>query len=129
MGSKYEDIYVEPDIEILRSRLDKNYLPIGKKILDIGCNHGTQLIRYYNKGWEVYGIDLNKKAIEDCKKYLPKENFGINTLDDAPFQDGSFDAIQTFHVLEHIYDPTQFLSQCRNLLKKDGKLEVRIPNG
>ena len=129
MGSKYEDIYVEPDIQKLASKLKTRISPHGKKILDIGCNHGTQIIPYYNNWWDVFGIDLNKHAIEDCKKYLPAENFSISTIEEAPFSDATFDKIQTFHVLEHVYNPESFLTKCYSLLKEDGELEIRIPHG
>lgn len=129
MGSKYEDIYVEPNIELLKSKLKKGAASNGKKILDIGCNHGIQLIPYYNSGWDIYGIDLNEKAIHDVKKYLPSDNFIVSTIEDSTFADASFQKIQTFHVLEHVYDPINFLKKCHDLLEKEWEIEIRIPNG
>jgi cyclopropane fatty-acyl-phospholipid synthase-like methyltransferase len=49
MGEKYEDIYVELDMVAQKKKLKDQILSNGKEILDIGCNHGTQLIPYYNK--------------------------------------------------------------------------------
>ncbi len=129
MWGKYEDIYVEPDITKLRAKCQKNRQKNKKKILDIGCNHGTQLIPYVNKWWDVFGIDLNNRAIIDCQKYLPKENFAVTTIEESSFIEESFHRIQTFHVLEHVYNPRFFLSKCYELLKKDGELEIRIPHG
>ena len=129
MGGKYEDIYVLPDTEILRSRLVNQPISHHKKILDIGCNHGLQLIPYYNNGWDVYGIDLNEKAIIDIKKIFPQKNFILSTIEDAPFEDWYFQKIQTFHVLEHVYEPYDFLRKCHTLLEEGGDLEIRIPNG
>lgn len=117
MGGKYEDIYVEPNIELLRSKLHKEVISNGKKILDIGCNHGIQLIPYYNSGWDIFGIDLNEKAIRDVKKYLPSNNFVVSTIENSTFADDSFQKIQTFHVLEHVYDPIGFLKKCYTLLE------------
>ena len=96
---------------MLRSRLATALIPNHKKILDIGCNHGLQLIPYYNTGWDIYGIDLNEKAILDIRKIFPAENFLLSTVEDVPFAVGSFDCIQTFHVLEHVYDPESFFEE------------------
>lgn len=128
MGEKYEDIYVELDMVAQKKKLKDQILSNGKEILDIGCNHGTQLIPYYNKWWEVYGIDFNKRAIEDCKKYLPSQNFSVSTIEWSVFENESFDKIQTFHVLEHVYEPEAFLKKCLDLLKKGGELEIRVPH-
>lgn len=128
MEGKYEEIYVEPDLKALSKKLAPHPVINGKKILDIGCNHGTQLIPAYNAGWEVFGIDLNAHAIKDCRKYLPTENFDVTTVDDVKFPNGYFDKIQTFHVLEHVYDPISFLKKSYLLLKKGAELEIRIPN-
>jgi SAM-dependent methyltransferase len=129
MEGKYEDIYVEPDLNKLSKKLVSKPLRNGKRILDIGCNHGTQLIPAYNAGWEVFGIDLNVHAIKDCRKYLTAGNFEVSTIEDVKFPDKHFEKIQTFHVLEHIYDPMAFLKKIHSLLEKGGELEIRIPNG
>ncbi len=129
MGEKYEDIYVELNIDMQKRKLRNIVSSNNKKILDIGCNHGTQLISYYNDGWDIYGIDLNKKAILDCRRYLPENNFSVSTIEDSDFPDGYFDKIQTFHVLEHVYSPFDFLKKCHCLLRQDGELEIRIPHG
>ena len=128
MWGKYQDIYVEPNIESLRSKLKKEISQHEKNILDIGCNHGIQLIPYYNSGWNIYGIDLNEKAIRDIKKYLPEDHFSVSTIEDSLFPDGFFQKIQTFHVLEHVYDPEGFLKKCHSLLDTGGEIEIRIPN-
>lgn len=128
MWGKYEDIYVEPDIEKLSAKCVQNLSKNNKKILDIWCNHGIQLIPYVNKWWDVYGIDLNSKAITDCQKYLPREQFSVTTIEDSLFEDSLFDKIQTFHVLEHVYDPRSFLTKCHEILKGGGELEIRIPH-
>ncbi len=129
MGKKYEDIYVNPNIEDLRSKLKNDIISKGKNVLDIWCNYGTQLIPYYNSGWNIFGIDFNKKAIIDAQKYLPVNNFSVSTIEDSKFPDEYFQKIQTFHVLEHVYEVESFLKKCLSLLSPDGEIEIRVPNG
>lgn len=127
-AEKYEDIYVEPVIQELRKKLklkiEKNWM----KVLDVWCNHWTELIKYYNDWFEVFWIDLNKKAIEDCKKYLPKDNFFSSTIENSTFKEEYFDIITSAHVLEHVYDLDSFIKFTNFLLKKWWKIKIRIPH-
>jgi 2-polyprenyl-3-methyl-5-hydroxy-6-metoxy-1,4-benzoquinol methylase len=48
-------------------------IPKNAKILDIGCNYGSLIYNLYKDGYKnVYGIDINKKTIEEGKKYYKK---------------------------------------------------------
>ena len=51
------------------------------------------------------------------------------TLDDAPFEKGSFDYIHLRDIVEHVTNPLEFLVSCQQLLKPDGKIYLSIPNG
>jgi cyclopropane fatty-acyl-phospholipid synthase-like methyltransferase len=44
----------------------------GKKVLEIGCGAGTDLVRFAKGGAEVYGVDVAESAIA-----LAKKNFEI----------------------------------------------------
>jgi 2-polyprenyl-3-methyl-5-hydroxy-6-metoxy-1,4-benzoquinol methylase len=52
------------------------------------------------------------------KKYLPEENFSVTTIENSSFPEATFDKLQTFHVLEHVYNPKEFLIKAHNLLKE-----------
>ena len=39
-----------------------------------------------------------------------------------------FDNTTTFHVLEHLHEPLEFVQRCKNLLKPDGRLFFAVPN-
>ena len=49
----------------------------------------------------------------------------INTL---TVNDGPFDLIVMFHVLEHLPNPVNYLSHLRNLLSPNGRIVVEVPN-
>lgn len=98
----------------------------GEKVLDIGCGIGNFLIRAKEKA-EVTGLELNQKAIEVCKQR------GLNVLNEdiaihAANNEGKYDVVCMFQVLEHIYDVRSFLKNALQLLKKDGKLVIGVPN-
>lgn len=57
------------------------------------------------------GLSVFEQSIESFKK------------------DISYDLIFAFEVLEHIYEPNNFLKKCNTLLKKNGILVISCPNG
>lgn len=98
------------------------------KILDLGCGTGDTLVLLEKLGWEVYGMDMDKRAISTGKKRGLK-NLKLGTfrnLDQYP--DNYFDAIRLYHVIEHLDDPSFCLSLIRKKLKKRGELVMGTPN-
>ena len=44
-----------------------------------------------------------------------------------PFSDGEFDAVLTSEVLEHVFNPDEFLSEINRVLRDDGVLLLTVP--
>lgn len=126
---KYTEIYVQPDLGALRAKLSLVHKNNGLRVLDVGCNYGEQLIPYWNDGYEVFGIDLNPKAVTDASLLFPTGLFKNCTIDNASFPEAYFDVVRSSHVLEHVYNPIAFLRDCLRFLKPGGRLEIRVPNG
>lgn len=99
------------------------------KILDVGCGLGFFLDAIQeHSDWDVYGVEIAAKAADFAKAKL-----GLNVhqgeLADVSYPDGFFDYIQLHNVLEHVRDPMKLLLECRRILKADGTLDIRVPNG
>lgn len=45
-----------------------------------------------------------------------------------PFKSGSVDEIHLYHVLEHLQEPIKKLEELHRILKKGGKLYIRVPH-
>ncbi|MCX6749296.1 MAG: methyltransferase domain-containing protein [Candidatus Pacearchaeota archaeon] len=45
-----------------------------------------------------------------------------------PFKPNSVDFIFAAHILEHVDNPLKFLKECQKILKKGGKMEIRVPH-
>lgn len=97
------------------------------KILDVGCGNGRFLAQMRELGWEVMGVEPDPKAAR-----IAREEFGVKvfqgTLQEAKFPNDHFDAITMNHVIEHVPDPIELLSECRRILKPSGRLVVVTPN-
>ncbi|GEA29291.1 pseudaminic acid biosynthesis-associated methylase [Clostridium diolis] len=73
------------------------------KILEIGCNVGNQLRLLQNMGFkQLYGIELQKYAVEKAKELTSNINIMQGSAEDIPFKDGYFDLVFTSGVLIHI---------------------------
>ncbi|HDT15038.1 MAG TPA: class I SAM-dependent methyltransferase [Firmicutes bacterium] len=104
--------------------IEKMGLKKGEKVLDAGCGGGiliNQLRAAY--GIKGYGVDISSLAIKRAKdsgyKDIKYHNAGIETL---PFKAGTFDAIVSFDVLEHIENKEKALKELLRVLKPGGRM-------
>lgn len=96
------------------------------KILDVGCGIGYFLEVAIQRGWEVYGTEYTDEAIKICS------DKGINMqqgkLDHKNYNEGDFDIITSFEVIEHINNPAEEVNNFYKLLRKGGVLYLTTPN-
>jgi len=120
-----------------KSHRDANYLedlrtiekikPAGN-FLDIGTNAGFFLRHTRGKKWNVIGVDPSPVLSEMARKY-----FGLNVktayLDKAGFEEEYFDVVTMTDVFEHIPESRKMLADIKKVIKKDGILFIKVPNG
>lgn len=98
-----------------------------KKILDVGCGDGLFIYSLLQFGADVYGIDINKRAINIGKVNRLKVSVASD-IGKAEFRDNYFDIVRMWHVVEHTYDPKRILKQAYVILKDKGILIIGVPN-
>lgn len=93
---------------------------ISGKILDVGC--GTKPYKDFFNFIEYIGLEFDT-GIDNEKKsadyYYDGKIF--------PFQSESFDSVICNQVLEHIFEPEDFLKETFRVLKPKGKLLLTVP--
>jgi len=120
--------------QIVRSGATKQKRKLIKKItgrrngdiLDIGSGTGFFAAEMKKNNWQITGLEPD----EDARKVALEVNKIELSSTDVLFQlkAKSFDVITLWHVLEHVHDLKNYVKQFKNLLKKDGKLFVAVPN-
>ncbi|HEX5672374.1 MAG TPA: class I SAM-dependent methyltransferase [Acidimicrobiia bacterium] len=97
--------------------------PPGSRILDVGCGRGHLVRALTERGFDAWGIDLNPNARE-----LAGE-LNVRTMSAAAleFGDASFDAIVSFHAIEHIPPLEQAVLEVARVVKPGGKVLFVYP--
>lgn len=110
-GGDFGDAYVERNRNAgdPRGRFWKALLQEfpARRVLEVGCNTGANLRWLVEQVPEVYGIDVNRKALAELRKTLSEVNAVHSPARNLPFRDAWFDMVFTMGVL--IHQPPQAL--------------------
>ncbi|MBN2052126.1 methyltransferase domain-containing protein [Candidatus Woesearchaeota archaeon] len=105
-----------------------DYLRHQSKALDIGCGFGRLSRMFVLRGYETYGIDINKNAIEEAKRNneLDRVHFSVQDASNTNFANDFFDGIVSQAVLAcvSIEHRTRILQECYRILKPRGVLQI-----
>lgn len=123
------DIYLFD--QLLKGRFDGC-----KKVLDVGCGGGRNLVYFLQNDFEVFAVDINKDNVEqvkDISKQLapnnPLQNFVVASAEDLPFKESEFDIVISSAVLHFAGNKKHFESMLCSMwrvLKPGGFLFVRL---
>ena len=97
----------------------------GQSLLEIGCGYGYLLEATQSDFGIRVGTDFSAKAIERAGQSGARVyRGGVNALP----PDEKFDCVVATHVIEHVYDPSNFLNQLKNRLNEDGTIVIATPD-
>ena len=97
----------------------------GKRLLEVGCGIGTDLVLFAKHGAAVTGIDLAETAID-----LAKANFALNGVcgdlqtmngEDMQIDDESFDVVYAHGVLQYTDDAERMIRELHRVLRPGGE--------
>ncbi len=95
---------------------------ISGKTLDVGCGQKPYRSIFKN-ATEYIGMDIEQSghdhSNEDIDVFYDGKTF--------PFGNETFDSIVCNEVLEHVFNPSEFLSEMHRVLKKGGKVLLTVP--
>jgi ubiquinone/menaquinone biosynthesis C-methylase UbiE len=106
------------------------FFPEKAKILDIGCGMGREAFALSDMGFSVIGLDISEEVLKQVTQlslqncyHIPFSIYDGHTL---PFDDDSFEVViiwaQTFGIMYGDAYKSDFLNECKRVLKKDGLL-------
>lgn len=98
------------------------------RLLDFGCGDAACSEFFHLRGYKVRGVDISETVIMRNRARFPEIEFEQVLPDSAvPYPDGSFDAIFSSEVIEHVYDTQFVFSEFARLLRPGGLLILTTP--
>jgi ubiquinone/menaquinone biosynthesis C-methylase UbiE len=141
-----EDVMVEIDPIFRKQRLnwDSEYqhkgvmwrgiakseisLPIGSRVLEIGCGNGKTIASLKGEDLSVVAIDFSSQAVELCRLSTKGREVEMIVADARflPFGDGHFDVVISRHLLEHLSEQgrEEAVSEMERVLRPGGRVLV-----
>jgi 2-polyprenyl-3-methyl-5-hydroxy-6-metoxy-1,4-benzoquinol methylase len=139
LGEIYGPSYYEPwdheSAEVVRQMKQRTFAPVldaarvapGDRVLDVGCATGDFVSLAAQRGLQVYGVDLNRAAIERAQLAVPQGRFHVGVLGDEPFEGEQFDAIVMIDFIEHVRDAEAELRFAARRLAPGGRIVMSTP--
>lgn len=129
-ASEYLTINQNPDVQ--KKDWEKNLGKIysGFTSLDIGAGIGKHMLIMKSLGIDSYGIEPSKTFYNKALEYtgLSKDRLIFSSVENADFDENSFDYINFGVVLEHLSDPSAALYKATKWLKPGGKIQIEVPS-
>lgn len=100
--------------------------PENAAVLDAGCGNGNYVIDENRRkiSWAA-GVDVDA---ESTKKNVCLDEIRVSSLENLPFESGSFDAVVSLWVLEHLENPAKVFDEVFRVLKPGGVFLFATPN-
>jgi SAM-dependent methyltransferase len=107
-----------------RARVARPWVPLGAKVLDIGCHQGEFLASLGEQIGPSVGLDPLAQEATNPRFRLLAESF----REPLPFPEASFDAVVMLATLEHIREVDPLTRECRRLLRPNGRVIITVPS-
>jgi ubiquinone/menaquinone biosynthesis C-methylase UbiE len=102
------------------------FLPLGKRLLDVGCGEGATLFHLGEPAGAV-GVDMFEEKLAFARERFPACLFVASACESMPFDAGTFDHVLVRDVVHHLDEPERLVDECRRVLGPGGRIDVLEP--
>jgi SAM-dependent methyltransferase len=104
----------------------------GRRVLDVGCGAGVDLVRFARGGARASGVDIADSAIELARRNLSYQNLRatlcVGNGEALPFPDCTFDFVFAHGVIQYTHGDQLVVDECRRVLKPGGTVFFQVYN-
>jgi SAM-dependent methyltransferase len=97
------------------------------RIVDVGCGDGA-VSRLFLEAGQVFGVDVVPEFVEKAVAQGIEARVADVSGDGLPFPADQMNVVYAGALIEHLYDPEFFLSECYRVLAPDGIVVLSTPN-
>lgn len=97
------------------------------RLLDVGAAGGAFVEQAALRGFHAEGLEPTPEFVAFAADELGVTLHG-STVEDAGLEPGALDVATMWHVLEHVPDPVEVLSQLRDAVRPGGLVVIEVPN-
>lgn len=98
-----------------------------RRVFEVGCGNGVLAHDLARRGWAVTGIDPSESGISEARKGGPGDFHVASAYDDLAGRFGTFPAVVSLEVVEHVYDPRRYARTLFSVLEPGGVAIVSTP--
>ncbi|MEE8349810.1 MAG: class I SAM-dependent methyltransferase [Acidobacteriota bacterium] len=113
--------------EVEKVNLVQDLVPSGR-ILDVGCGDGKFLWALDSRKWDRTGVEFSEETVRLVNQRIDDLKLIEGDIFSEKLQEGSFDVVTFWHVLEHLPRPQEVLERVRRLLSPGGWIIISLPN-
>jgi SAM-dependent methyltransferase len=123
---------VQPGLRPADFELRRDFLlgvvPVGARVLDVGCGEGLFASELVRAGAHVVGIDVAEEPLRRARARDATLDLRL-VAGEGPWDlaDAGFDCVWAGEVLEHVVDTAAWLSEVRRVLRSGGSLLLSTP--
>lgn len=128
-GLKFQREKYLPKIAFLKNRFGEGFS--GIRLLDVGVGYGVflHLLEHGEGLSNLYGMDPFPDSIEIARRYTSARIVLGDIRDERwPVEEGFFDAVTCFDVVEHLTEPGVFFENVKPCLRPGAVVIVTTPN-
>lgn len=105
----------------------------GRRVLEVGCGIGTDLVRFARGGARVTGVDLAGRSMDLARRNvalhgLRAEGLCVADGEALPFGDERFDVVYAHGVLQYAAAPERLVAEARRVLRPGGEAVFMVYN-
>ena len=100
----------------------------GRDVFEAGCGEGYGADLLATTAARVLALDYDAATVAHVGNRYPAVEVITANLASLPLADASVDVVINFQVIEHLWDQTQFITECLRVVRPGGLLLVSTPN-
>jgi SAM-dependent methyltransferase len=103
-----------------------------RRVLDVGCGAGVEVVRFARGGARVVGIDVSEQAARLTQANVAQQQVtagvAVGDGERLPFPDAAFDFVYAHGVIQYAADDAAVVRECHRVLRPGGLAMFQVYN-